>query len=54
MPGGQAAPTAIINLPVIVLRLDALDCLMDGTTRINKRIADGVPEPHPVYRLEVG
>ncbi len=54
MPGGPGAPEGFINLPVIVLRLDALDCLIDGNTRINKRIADSVPEPHPVYFLEVG
>ena len=42
----------IINLPVIVLNLGVLDCVIDGNTRINKRIADSVPEPHRIYLLE--
>ena len=52
MPGGTTPDPIFLNLPVIVLRLDALDCLIDGNNRVNKRIADGVAEPHPVYLLE--
>ena len=52
MPGGTVAGPMITNLPVIVLRLDALDCLIVGNNRVNKRIADGVTEPHPVYLFE--
>jgi len=44
---------SLIRLPIVVLRLHNLDCLMDGTTRINKRLADKVAEPHPVYAIEV-
>ena len=42
---------ALIDLPVVVLRLDALDCVIDGSTRINRRLKDSVPEPHPVYLI---
>ena len=51
-PGGlKIPPMTFVNLPVIVLQIDALACLIDGNNRINKRLADGLPEPHPVYLL---
>ncbi len=52
MPGGPAPTVIMLNIPVVVLRLNALDCLIDGNNRINKRMADDVKEPHPVYLLE--
>ena len=42
-----------IDLPVLVLRLKTIDCVIDGTTRINRRISDGGAGPHPVYLLAV-
>jgi hypothetical protein len=41
------------RMPVIVLRVDGNDYMIDGTTRTNRRLAEGYSEPHPVYLLTV-
>ena len=42
------------HLPVVVVRCESADCLVDGTTRINKRIAGNALGRHPVIILEPG
>ena len=40
------------DLPIVVLRIGQVDFLIDGTTRINKRVAENAPGTHPVIVLE--
>lgn len=47
---GEGDPT-VIDQPVVVVRIGSHDCLIDGNTRINLRMTNDVPEPHPVYLL---
>jgi hypothetical protein len=41
------------DTPIVVVRYRNRDCLIDGTKRINKWLAEGRDSPHKVYLLEV-
>ncbi len=49
---GRTAVAGPSDAPIIVLRIDDLDFLIDGNTRVNKRAADGAAGTYPVIVLE--
>lgn len=51
-PGAIIAAQFAIYLPIVVLRLGDDHWLMDGNNRVNKRMQQAVPGPHPVYLWE--
>ena len=41
------------DLPIVVLRVGGVNCLIDGATRINKRVAEHMDGTHQVIILSV-